>query len=253
MTILTRLADTSQRRFTKHSKPGKPMVLDFGHPAVTEGRTLFTRSANAGRGTGRVLISALNQRKIGRRITKGAWAGFEVYTLTLEERKTCPRSCTEWRSCYGNHMPWSIRAPHGPGLETKLENELMQLQIKHPKGFVVRLHILGDFYSVSYVQRWIYWLDAFPALHVFGYTARSYKDPIGIAVRDLAKARWDRFAVRSSGRALGAHPAAVVVETEDQAKREEAILCPAQTDKTSCCATCALCWSTTKTIAFQRH
>ena len=37
-------------------------------------------------------------------------------------------------------------------------------------------------------------------------------------------------------------------ETDDQA-----ILCPAQTGATDCCATCALCWASTRTIAFRRH
>lgn len=249
--MTTTLTGTSLRRHTTHAKPGSPLILGPGHPAVVEGRSLFTKSANNGRGRGRVLISGLNQRKIGRRIQKGAWSGFEVYTLTLEERKTCPRSCAEYLSCYGNHMPWSMRLQAGEELEHKIEKELGELQNKHQHGFVVRLHILGDFYSVEYVQRWTYWLDRFPALHVFGYTARGYKDPIGIAVRDLARRRWDRFAVRSSNRALGAHPASIVIE--DPAQAVNAIVCPAQTDKTACCSTCALCWSTPKTIAFLRH
>lgn len=244
------LSDTSQRRFQKHTPPGKPMVLAESHPAVVEGRSLFTKSANAARGSGRVLISGHNQRKLGRRVAKGRWTGFEIYTLTLEERKTCPRSCLEWRSCYGNRMQWSIRHPAGAELEAKLESELAELQAKHPNGFVVRLHILGDFYSADYVRRWGCWLDQYPALHVFGYTARQ-GDEIADALSSLISERWERFAVRSSGAVLKKIPASVVLDTEDQATHE--IVCPVQQDKTACCATCALCWSTPKTIAFLRH
>lgn len=243
------LKDTSQRRFQDHAKPGNPLVLANTHPAVVEGRSYFIKSAGAKRSTGRVLITGHNQRKLGKRVTKGRWTGMEIYTLTLEERKTCPRTCAEWNSCYGNRMPWSNRALAGEGLEDKLAIELASLQQRHPKGFVVRLHILGDFYSVDYVNRWSGWLDQFPALHIFGYTARQ--DAIGEALKLLIKNRWDRFAIRSSGAVLSDVPAAIVIDREDQAV--DAIICPVQTNKTACCATCGLCWSTSKTIAFLRH
>lgn len=243
------LKDNSQRRFQSHAKPGNPLVLAINHPAVVEGRSYFTKSAGAKRATGRVLISGHNQRKLGKRVVKGRWAGMEIYTLTLEERKTCPRSCAEWRSCYGNRMPWSLRAPAGEVLEHKLSAELAVLQQKHPSGFVIRLHILGDFYSVGYVQKWTGWLEEFPALHVFGYTARA--DEIGEELENLVSRRWDRFAIRSSGAALSGIPAAIVISAEGE--KGDAIVCPVQTNKTACCAICALCWSTDKTIAFLRH
>ena len=43
-----------------------------------------------------------------------------------------------------------------------------------------------------------------------------------------------------------------VVEMPDQ-RSDGSIVCPAQTGKTQCCATCALCWTTKKNIAFLRH
>ena len=33
----------------------------------------------------------------------------------------------------------------------------------------------------------------------------------------------------------------------------DAILCPAQTGATDCCATCALCWQSLRSIAFRPH
>jgi hypothetical protein len=239
------------RRFTTHAKPGNPTILPEDHPAVVEGRSRFKKSANANRGTGKVLISGINQRKIGAKVQKGAWKGFPIYTLTLEERKTCPRSCTVWASCYGNNMPWSIRHPADETLIDKLSVELQALQDRYPQGFVIRLHILGDFFSVAYVQKWRSWLDQFPALNVFGYTARRGTDPIGAALRDLILEQWDRFAIRSSGSGLFMIPAAAVVKNVDEVK--DGILCPAQTDKTACCATCAFCWSSPKAVVFLQH
>lgn len=32
-----------------------------------------------------------------------------------------------------------------------------------------------------------------------------------------------------------------------------AFVCPEQTNKTRCCATCGACWSTTKNVAFLEH
>jgi hypothetical protein len=242
------------RRFEDHKRPGNPYVLAVDHPAVVEARSLFTKPA--GKSSQRVLISGFNSRKIGKTCTKGKWKGFPIYTLTLEERKTCPTNCELWRSCYGNKMHWSRRNQPGLELEQRIGTELQDLQARHPCGFVVRLHVLGDFYSVDYVEKWEAWLDAFPALHVFGYTARRDNDPIGRALREVIRKRWKRFAVRSSGRHLSDSrrfwaPHTKVIHNESEAGN--AIVCPAQTYKTDCCGTCGLCWNSKRPIAFLEH
>lgn len=243
------------RRFNEHTVVGNPKILAKNHPAVVEGRSLFTKPA--GKFSDRVLVSGFNSKKIGKKCIKGRWAGMPIFTLTLEERKTCPRSCVLWRSCYGNRMHWSRRNQAGAELEMKLECELAGLQGKHPNGFVVRLHVLGDFYSVEYVQRWANWLDVYPALRVFGYTARQENDPIGRELRELVRRRWKRFAVRSSGGYLGGWrggtiPKTIVVQDANFVP-EGSIICPAQTQKSDCCGTCTLCWETTKPIVFLEH
>lgn len=237
---------TDLRRFGKSSST-KAMTLAADHPAVTEARPLFAVSANEHkRHLSHVLVSGHNSRKIGKFITKGAWKDFPIFTLTLEERATCPTTCELWRGCYGNRMPWSLRYAAGAETEDRIEAELTALQRDYRGGFVVRLHVLGDFYSVEYVERWKWWLARFPALHVFGYTAREASDPIGVAVEALALADWSRFAIRSSGRRL-ALPAAVV-------NGDVGVTCPAETDQSECCGTCALCWSApNKTIRFEEH
>ena len=48
--------------------------------------------------------------------------------------------------------------------------KLRLLDIDHPNGFAVRLHNLGDFYSLQYVALWRRLLARHPALHVWGYT-----------------------------------------------------------------------------------
>ena len=111
----------------------------------------------------------------------------------------------------GNSMHLAQRMQSGPDLEWRLEREIALLDIEHPGGFVVRLHILGDFYSVGYVQMWTRLLDQHPALHVFGYTARhDAGDPIAVALIELVKRQWDRFAVRFSNAQFA--PATITVE-----------------------------------------
>lgn len=224
-------------------------VRAFSHEAA-DGTTRFPSRRFHPAAVDRLLISGINSRKIGKRVTKGKWKGFPIYTLTLVERETCPRTCKAWLTCYGNNMHYSRRIIDGRALEDALWKELHLLDAQHPAGFVVRLHVLGDFYSLEYVERWEEALDAFPALHVFGYTARHHTDEaIGRALYDIARRRWDRFAMRFSGQGL-ARLGAEIVQPGAQTPH---VVCPMQTGRTDCCATCGFCWQGTKTVAFYEH
>lgn len=220
-------------------------------PAPDATGTIFASHVVAPRQDRPVLKPGKHSNKLGTRVSKGAWAGMPIYSLTLEERATCPTSCEQWRTCYGNNLGWAVRWKHGPALVEQLEFELSVLQARRPDGFVVRLHILGDFYSVAYVRAWERWLAQFPALRVFGYTAWPDTSPIGRAVAEIREQQWDRFAVRTSGAPTG--PRTFVIERLSDAPAGT-IVCPAQTGKSQACATCALCWAARdKPIAFLRH
>lgn len=235
---------------TAHTDP-RPMTMASDHGAVVEARTLFPSTVGTREGE-RVLKTGHNSPKIGRVVVKGRWQGFPIFTLTLEERATCPTSCSEWRSCYGNRMPFAHRFQAGPDFERRLEEELTDLQHKHPHGFVIRLHVLGDFYSRAYVRQWSAWLRAFPALHVFGYTAWPAASPIGAEIYQL-RGDWSRFAIRFSNGRRSQGPIARTIGDRWEIGPHE-IQCPAQTGQTLCCATCALCWAAPgKTIVFARH
>lgn len=227
------------------------MALAPDHPAAVEGRPLFRRSANEHkRHKAKVLVSGHNSRKIGRVVTKGRWRGFPIYTLTLEERSSCPRDCTMWLTCYGNRMPWSIRWPAGRETEDRIEAELAALQALHQSGFVVRLHVLGDFYSTDYVGLWWRWLEMFPSLHVYGYTARTGE--IAAAIVGVARRYPQRFAIRSSGGVVAGLPAALTTDHGEPAEGG-AIICPVETGRARACGTCALCWQTNRAIQFWAH
>lgn len=238
------------RRFTGAAGHGKALTLRADHPAVVQGRTLFPSTRASGY-HGRILKSGHNSRKIGGMVTKGPWAGMPIFTLTLEERATCPRSCAQWANCYGNHMHMAKRYQPGRFLEQQIPLEIAELARQHPKGFVVRLHVLGDFYSLEYVQMWAAMVGLYPELRVFGYTAHQPGTPIGDYLTKLRDQVWDRFAIRTSNSA--GLRGAWVAESPDAAAGSNSIPCPAQTSKTSSCGTCALCWGTTRPIVFLEH
>lgn len=247
-------AKTVKSRFDSKSYLDRQAVLPpANHPAFEEGRTIYPATVTSVEGLNNVLISGANHWKLGERIVKGAWSGFPIFALTLEERATCPVSCKHWRSCYGNQMNWSKRIKNDPAFEDRLGHELAILNSRFPKGFAVRLHVLGDFYSIEYVELWRSFLTRFPALRVFGFSARwdMKRDPIADALVRLTADECDRFAIRFSNAPLDEH-ATVSVEHPKQVP-DDAVLCPQQTGQTQSCGTCALCWSTSKRIAFIQH
>lgn len=219
------------------------------HPALADGGTLFPGTVVDPAQSPRLLVSGMNSRKTGRLVTKGRWAGFPIFTLTLEERATCPRTCEQWRTCYGNNMHYARRHAAGPVLEERLAVELRALAAAHPCGFVVRLHILGDFYSVDYVRLWGRMLDELPALRIFGFTAHALDTAIGAEVLRITGRDDGRCWIRFSGMRLGPLGSVVI---DDQAE-SRGVVCPAQTGRTDCCATCGLCWASPRTIEFLRH
>jgi len=247
-----------KRRFGEHFKADPENVngLDPAHAALAEARTIFPKSVVDPKDSPQLLVSGANQRKIGDRVVKGPWSGMPIYCLTLEERATCPKTCHHWSTCYGNGMPRGRRHRHGPELQFGLTTELIALAGKYPKGFVVRLHVLGDFYSTEYVRAWGDWLEMLPALHVYGYTARKPESEIGYVLEKLNKTYSDRFAIRWSDPDPGPMRAVTIWRKPEASVVPEGIVCPAQTDATDCCGTCGLCWSPAarnKSIAFIAH
>ena len=222
----------------------------YDHPALIDGHTIYPTTVRGGRDRW-ALKSAENTAKIGGEILKGKWTGFPAYTLTLEERQTCPRTCHHWRSCYGNKMQWADRVQAGDDLEWRLVREVALLETYHPNGFAVRLHNLGDFYSVEYVETWRTLLARHSALHIWGYSARQ-NDAIAAALRSLAAdAGWSRFAMRWSNGASESR-STITVEHPYQVPAGT-IQCPEQTGRTESCSTCALCWQSERRIAFIQH
>jgi hypothetical protein len=99
------------RRHPTVEANGAGVTLSALHPAYRTGRTIFSSRVFDADEVKRVLKDGHQSRKIGKTATKGHRRGWPIYTLTLEERATCPRTCAAWAFCYGNHMQASSASP----------------------------------------------------------------------------------------------------------------------------------------------
>jgi len=253
----------TERRFTDKPDldPTSVRGLPDGHPALVENRTLFPSTVVDIDESfdGQLLVSGANNRKLGKTITKGRFQGYALYGLSLEERATCPSTCSARAICYGNGMQLARRHRIvDPGLfAVLLEDEIRTiLAEKKIAGLMVRLHVLGDFPNVEYVGMWADLLDEHPKLACYGYT-HWHGTEIGDAIAALKKRFPDRFRIRWSSHLGGIADSATIVNRVPLTPRvAEGIVCPAQTDATACCASCGLCWephAKKETIVFIKH
>lgn len=221
--------------------------LKKDHPAVIEGRTIHQKTRKDPTTAKNILqcVSGNSKMSKGKKfITKGKWKGMRIFNLTLEERATCPRTCIHWMDCYGNNTFRAVRVEHGPEMELALSFELAKLARKYPEGFVVRLHVLGDFYSKRYVNFWRRMLKMIPNLYLFGYTARSWQ-----SIANMNHEFKGRCYIRQSTNDL--------VNTKFHITSgnnlETGIHCPEMSGKTESCLTCGLCWTDVSRIIFPDH
>jgi hypothetical protein len=254
-TVAAPKSEAKQRH--KKTRAVKPTELSYDDPAILEGRTLHQSLVREPREDENVLKSGQHSRKYGSVVEVGKWRGMQIFGLTLEERKTCPDYCQQYRVCYGNRMsqPRAFRYAHGPKLLANLTKELQVLSSDPAtaNGYVVRLHTLGDFYDLEYVSFWAEQLQAHPKLHIWGFTERHVDDDFREAFFQMKKDHPERFRMRWSNNP-GEADSAMVVDTIEEAEAVDgAMVCPMHTGKKSNCATCGLCWESAVPIVFVKH
>ena len=111
--------------------------------AIANSKTVFgatVKSVSDGLGKTEKIIKTSTNKKLGKKVTKGKYKGFPIFTVTLQERATCPTDCIHWSNCYGNNMPFATRYTVDKQAIELMESELTELQRKYPNGFLVRLH-----------------------------------------------------------------------------------------------------------------
>lgn len=245
-----------RRRVTIATVPGgKPKSAPEGTSS-----TIFPDRVERPTAVSTILKDGRHNTKIGGDVLKGHLKGARIFTLTLEERATCPTTCDMWRTCYGNSLPHSTRWIQGPELEERIRTEVAQLTAMHDL-VLIRLHVLGDFYSAAYVALWGELIEKHPNLHVFGFTAWSSETEIGRAVAVARLLYGRRFMVSTSGH-VGPMGSFVIPDElhvpPGLYRIADAIICPEQAHALAGrldrhCGACALCWHDECCIAFIPH
>ena len=210
--------------------------------------TIYQKSIRSPLGN-KVLKPGSNNKKLGYNVTSKKWKGKKLFSLSLVERETCPTSCHHWDDCYGNNMPFAHRFSTD-NLEDKLETEIASLIEAQPNGIVIRLHVLGDFYSLDYVKFWEEMMLTHPKLCLFGYTGREEFSEIGQSIQ-LLNHRFDERCVIRYSRSKGYNTGNLYAAEESF--EGDSFTCPEQTGKVKNCASCGLCWTSTKTVKFLSH
>jgi len=203
-----------------------------------------------------MLKSGRNNKKLGARITKGSWKGMPLYSLSLEERNSCPDYCEQWDNCYGNNMPFAIRYDHThPEFLPLLRKQLETLSMQHEAGFVIRLHVLGDFYCKEYVAWWRCMLNHISNLHIYGYTHHRNFSDVGYAIVKMNNKYKERCRVRfSDDTATLFSTSCVKGRPEDWHFGRTKLVCPEQIGRVPSCAACTICWeSQDKSVVFFEH
>lgn len=203
-----------------------------------------------------ILKRSIDNAKLGKRRVwrNGPFKGMPLFTLTLEERATCARTCNAWAVCYGNNMPFAHRfdvtQDSGHALMARLSFELDKLDAMYADGYSVRLHILGDFFSMEYVTFWFDQLRMRRALHIYGYTHRQGAIKARIDVMcALFKGRCT--IMQSDGDEHDVRPIALIETTQGADKLP---VCPQQTGKAEGCLDCGLCTNpNVKGVTFRIH
>jgi hypothetical protein len=233
-----------------------PTTLSPKHKAIRGRSTKYPSTITSAKQSPRVFIAGSQNQKLGHIVNKGRWRGMYIYSLTLIERASCPTSCLEWSTCYGNSLHHSRRHILDRELFRRVDIELDMLAARHPKGFVVRLHVLGDFgkdqiEGLPYVELWREKMRELPNLHVFGFTAHDRESLLGRKIMFLNKAYPDRWRIRFSGTVSNDGFGATVIDSLDDA---EHVPCPYEAGgRVKDCGACGLCWSMAKTVEFVRH
>lgn len=230
--------------------------------ALDQVGTIFPSKRSTPSAAERVLVDGRNNSKLGGDVLVGPLKGARIFSLTLEERATCPRSCQHWRGCYGNGMPFTTRWAHGPDLLDRLTREVEYLCATNER-VLIRLHVLGDFWSVDYVAFWCALLAQHEGLHVFGFTAWAEHTDIGAEIARTRDRFGLRFSVRHSERTgrWGAFtlPEGPIVSPYEARFVGDALICPEQrhaingTDRGVHCGSCGACWQGDRPIAFFIH
>lgn len=169
-------------------------------------------------------------------------------SFSLPVMTTCPGKtpfCD--RYCYGlkgNFILVNVKEANDRRLDATLKGDFVEIivgEIRKAKSPAFRIHVIGDFYSVEYIEKWIDITEQLPAVVFFGSTRSWRCDFLAEAMkrfRDL-----ENVYLRAS------------VDLTDTTKPDgcgwrlwsvegEGMNCPHDVGKAESCFACKRCWTT---------
>jgi len=259
------------RRWKKSSEAGHGIrPLSPTHAAILENRTLFPGQVRVPSAADLIFKSGQWSCKLGAETRKGTdGVTVPIYTVTHEERKTCPGGRGECNLyCMGDQEPWAIRWAIGPEFYKFAQRHLDLLDVLHPYGYIIRLQNLGDILEIEkdggeHVEFWSAQMERHTPMRVWLYTANDPASATGKRLTEIMeRVGWRRFNLRFSNR-WGEGCAHVI----DGVKKPdwvgpEMIVCPALVPKpggaagehlTESCATCMICANSRIGILLPKH
>ena len=222
-------------------------TLALDHAAVVGGRTLYKKNVFDAATYPYKVIKVPTDIKLGKKVKKGKLREAKIYILTLEERATCDSDCEHWLDCYGNNMPFAHRFLANDALYPAIVRDLDEIDSKG-KPYQLRLHVLGDFFSLKYVNFWKNQLQNRELLNIYGYTRHHPIKPIGKSLLSVRNKYKERFSIRFSN-----YPDDPM-SAQSENVSTDGIGCPHQLGLSESCGDCTLCWTMqTKPVIFYDH
>ena len=172
-------------------------------------------------------------------------------SLSLPPLKTCPGK-TEFcsRLCYGLNGRFThprMREIYQSNLEASKQADFVERivsKILKTNAEAFRLHVVGDFYSVEYVEKWLEIADRLPDVKFFGST-RSWRVP---GLRDTVKRFRDLANVYLRASIDPTHPDKPSCSWRVWSIEGEGEPCPHDYGLAENCVSCKKCWQTKDSI-----
>jgi len=116
-----------------------------------------------------------------------------------------------------------------------------------------RIHVSGDFFSVSYTEGWVEICSAFPQTRFWGYT-RSWSVAELLAPLEQLRALSNVQLIASTDPSMPLPPAGWRVAFVEADARARGILCSKQTEEEASCLACGYCFrQNTGDVIFRVH
>lgn len=167
-------------------------------------------------------------------------------SFSLPPGKTCPgmtpfcdRYCF---ACHGRYMMPNVEGSNERRHQISLSKDFVPLMIADlskvsPPAF--RLHVVGDFYSVPYIERWLKIIHRFPDIHFFGST-RSWRVPKLVEAIEEIRDHDNVYLRASIDLTDNLSPGSAWSTWSVQGP---GVPCPHDKGKVKSCYTCGRCWN----------